>query len=404
MAAPRLVAIDAVRGFAVLGILTMNIVAMGLPMYAYTDPHHYGGASGADLIAWGLAYVLADGKMRALFTMLFGASLVLIAERAEHPAGLHYRRMAALLAIGMAHAWLLWFGDILVEYAVTGAIAFIGWRWRPAALLFVAALCFALTLADDLLAWSQLDAIRAAALAPLASPEAVARWRDVVAATVADPAALSREIALYRGAFSDVFAARAPTTWMFQTAVLPLTLPETLGYAAIGMALQRRGFFAGGWPRRAYAALLAAGAAAILLYVPVARMLVAARFDPATVQLANALGFLLRPWLALAYASGIILLVRAGALPRLVARLAAAGRMALSNYLGSTLIATTLFYGYGAGLYGALSRAQLYWIVAPIWGLMLLWSAPWLRRFAYGPAEWAWRAMSHGEFPRMRAN
>lgn len=401
--APRLVTIDAVRGAAVLGILGMNIVAMGLPVYAYADPRYYGGSAGADLWAWGIAYVLLDGKMRALFTMLFGASLLLIADRAEHPASLHYRRMGVLLLIGMAHAWLLWFGDILVEYAITGMIAFAGWRWRPGALLFVAALCLALMLADDLAAWAQLGAIRAAALAPDATREAVGRWAAALAAVRPDPVALAREIALYRGSAADVFAARAPVTLMFQTRVLPLTLPETLGFTALGMALHRLGFFAGAWRARAYRALLLAGVAATVGCAGVALMLARARFDPAAVPLADALSFLLRPWQALAYAAGVILLVRSGLLPGLVARLAAAGRMALSNYLGATLIATTLFYGYGGGLYAQLTRAQLYWVAAPIWALTLLWSAPWLRRFAYGPMEWLWRAASRGRWPDMRA-
>ena len=122
---------------------------------------------GADLAAWALAYVFADGKMRALFTMLFGASMALVADASERPAATHYRRMAWLFLFGMAHAWLLWFGDILVEYALVGAIAFVGWRWRPAALLFaVVALCFAVAIADDLLAWQQLERAEGGGAAP----------------------------------------------------------------------------------------------------------------------------------------------------------------------------------------------------------------------------------------------
>lgn len=382
------------RGFAVLGILVMNVVAIGMPIYAYSDPRYYGGASGADLVAWALAYVLADGKMRALFTMLFGASLVLIAERAERPAALHYRRMAGLFLIGMAHCWLLWFGDILVEYAVTGAIAFMGWRWRATSLLFVTGLCFALTIADDLLAWSQLSALRDAAAMPGAAPAILARWAEVVATARPDPAAIAREIALYRGGFADAFAARAPAALMFQTRVLPLTVPETLGYVTLGMALHRHGFFTGAWPRAAYRWAVAGGVMVLPLYVMLAGWLVGSGFDPVARPLADALGFLLRPWLALAYAAAIILLVRSGRVAGLVRRLAAAGRMALSNYLGSTLIATTLFYGYGAGLYGQLGRAQLYLIVVPVWVMILSWSSAWLDRFGYGPAEWLWRALS----------
>ncbi|TVV76138.1 DUF418 domain-containing protein [Sphingomonas solaris] len=386
-----------------LGILVMNIVAMGMPVYAYVDPFYYGGATGADLAAWALAYVFADGKMRALFTMLFGASLLLIADRAERPAWLHYRRMGVLLLFGMAHAWLLWFGDILVEYALVGAVAFIGWRWRPAALLSVAALCFAFALADDLLAWQQLAALRAAALAPGAMPGVVEAWQSVLAAATPQPSMIAREIALYRGGFAHVMAARAPTTLMFQTRLLALSFPETLGYVALGMALYRLGCFGGAWRLGVYRLLVGAGVAAAALEVPVSQMLVAARFDPATIPLADALSFVLRPWLALGYVAAIVLVVRAGRLRGAIARLAAAGRMALSNYIATSLVATTLFYGYGAGLYGRLDRAELYLVVAAIWAMMLLWSPAWLTRFAYGPLEWVWRATSRGVRPRFRS-
>lgn len=404
MSSDRLPTIDAIRGVAVLGILLMNIVALGLPAPAYVDPHAAGGASGADLAAWALAYVFADGKMRALFTLLFGASLILAAERDAAPAGPHYRRMTVLLLLGLAHAWLLWFGDILTQYAVAGAIAFIGWRWRPPALLFVAALCFALTIADDLLAWQQLTALKAAASFPDAPDAVIEAWAQVRAAAVPPLAVLAHEIALYRGGFLDAFAARAPTTWLFQSVLLPLTLPETLGYVASGMALQRLGFFTGQWRRGAYWACLAAGLLALLLYLPLVRLLVERRFDSAVLPLADALSFMLRPALVLAYAAAVLLLVRSGRLPRAVARLVAAGRMALSNYLGTTLIATTLFYGYGFGLYARLDRAELYGVVLLIWAAILLWSKPWLHRFAYGPVEWLWRALSRWSIPPFRRN
>mgnify|MGYP006159207105 CR=1 FL=1 len=99
----------------------------------------------------------------------------------------------------------------------------------------------------------------------------------------------------------------------------------------------------------------------------------------------------------LAYAALLILALDAGVLPWLMARLGAAGRMAFSNYLITSLIMTTIFYGYGLGWFGGFSRAQLYWLVAAQWGLMLLWSRPWLARFRYGPFEWAWRSLSRGK-------
>lgn len=399
---PRITTIDAVRGFAVCGILLMNIVAMAMPTYAYVDPHHYGGASGADLAAWAATYALADGKMRALFTLLFGASMHLVAERAEGgqpgPAETHYRRMAWLLALGMIHAWGIWYGDILVDYAVAGAIAFLAWRWPTPALLGAAIALLGIAFALDLAQAQALAQLKAAATGPHPPAQALAAWQAILAdAAPGSPEAL-RQLHFYRGTLADAFAARAPTTWLYQSRVLPALMPETLGYMLLGMALLRGGFLAGAWPRRRYGVLAALGfGVALPLHIPIEKAMLAARFDPAMLPLASAASFLLRPWLALAYAAGVILLVQSGRLRWLADRLAAAGRMAFSNYVGSSLVATTLFYGYGFGLFGTLSRAALYGVVAGIWLLILGWSLPWLAHFQYGPLEWLWRSLARGE-------
>jgi uncharacterized protein len=107
-----------------------------------------------------------------------------------------------------------------------------------------------------------------------------------------------------------------------------------------------------------------------------------------------------RPAMVIATAALIILATRGGG--ALVDRIAAAGRVAFTNYLGTSLIMTTLFYGYGLGLFGALGRAQLWLVVLAMWGLMLLWSKPWLDRFRYGPLEWLWRSLARGEMQAMR--
>jgi uncharacterized protein len=396
----RIETIDAVRGFAVCGILIMNIVAMGLPAYAYIDPFYYGGAEGADRVAWAAAYIVADGKMRALFTMLFGASMALIADRAEGrtpgPAATHYRRLAWLFVFGMLHAWGLWYGDILVVYALAGALGFAALRWPTSLVLYTAAGLFALLIALDLVSWHDLAALRDAATAPGAPAIARDSWAAVLHAAMPSDATTT-EIALYRGSVADAFAARAPMTRLYQTTLLPTSLLEALCFMLFGLALYRSGFLSGRWPRWAYRALLAAGyLVALPLHGPIARLLLETRFDPPIIPLASALSLLLRPWVALAHASLVILFVTSGRGRWLAVRVAAAGRMAFTNYIGSTLIATTLFYGYGFGLFGALSRAELYGVVAAIWAAILLGSKPWLDRFAYGPFEWLWRSLARG--------
>ena len=402
----RILTLDVIRGFAVCGILAMNIVSMGEPSYAYVDPNYYGGAHGSDLVAWAIAYVLADGKMRALFTMLFGASLLLITDAAEGktpgPARIHYARIFWLFVFGMLHAWFVWYGDILVEYAICGAIAFVGRKWEPSALAFAALCLVGFDAIHSLIEYRDMAVLHALVTGPHPPADAIREWNKVLAATVPNPATIGQELRLYQGGLADAFAARAPMTSLFQVSFLPVWVPGSLGFVFLGMLLYRMGFWTGDWSKRAYRWTIVSGAIAILLYIPLAWAIVAHHFDPAFLPLADLLTLLLRPFLALAYASVLILAVQAGAVPWLIGRFAAAGRMAFSNYLGTSLVMTTIFYGYGFGLFGELHRAQLYILVLGQWLLILGWSQPWLRHFRYGPFEYVWRSLSRGHLVRLR--
>lgn len=404
----RHVTMDAVRGFAVLGILLMNIVAMGLPSYAYVSPAYYGGDNGANLTAWALAYVLVDGKMRALFTLLFGASLLLITDAAEGrtpgPAGTHYRRMFWLLVFGLIHAWLIWFGDILVTYALAGSLAFLLRDQPPRRLVGIGLVILGLLVAWGLMGHFHFAQMRALAEAPGAAPELIEAWRKA-AAELAPPAdAATKEIAGYRGGFADAFGARLPMLYFFYGYLLPTVFVwEALGFICLGMALFRFGFFTGAWDIRIYARL-----AAVLIPVgivfgtPLAGKLWMARWDPVTTLATDAFAIPIHLIMGIGYAAAVIAIVKSGALKGAVERLAAAGRMAFTNYLGASLITTTLFYGYGFGLFGRFERAELYWIVLAVWALQLAVSKPWLDRFNYGPFEWAWRSLVKGKPQPMR--
>ncbi|MBP7703952.1 MAG: DUF418 domain-containing protein [Caulobacter sp.] len=391
--------IDAVRGFAVLGILLMNIVGMGLPSFAYIDPTYYGGHEGANLWAWAINFVLADGKMRGLFTMLFGASMLLIADRAEGrrpgPAATHYRRMLWLFVIGMLHAYLLFFGDILVTYAIAGALVFFCRKWGPRTLIgFGAAILLAL-LAKGMVEAHHLGLLREAATAPGASAETVKAWQEA-SFYLSPPAEFGEaELRGYRGGFLDAVEVRAQMAVIMQTFYLLMeALPEAVGQMLVGMGLFKLGFFTLGWKTRSYAILIAVGwGIGVPLTAVMAWATVQSGFDPIHRQFWTILAALPRPFIALAHASALLLLVRSGALDWLVSRLAAAGRMAFTNYLGTSIITAILFCGFGFGLYGALERAELYWVVAGIWAVILLWSKPWLARFQYGPFEWIWRSL-----------
>ncbi|HLZ77373.1 DUF418 domain-containing protein [Phenylobacterium sp.] len=397
--ADRHISIDAVRGFAVLGILLMNIVGMGMPAFAYLDPTYAGGSTGADLWTWAVNNVLTDGKMRALFTMLFGASAVLIAERAEGgrpgPMATHYRRMFWLFVIGMIHAYFLWWGDILVTYALAGLVIFpfrkLSWKVQ----LGVGVAILAVLLGANLVVADQLIAMHAAATAPGASPDAIKSWQEA-SQLVAPSAQMGQlEIAGYRGGFMDALRVRALAARLIQTYLMPTgEIPEAIGQMFVGMALFRTGFFTLGWSSRAYGAMIAVG---YLLAVPVtawiAWMIWRAGFEPLTINKLEDWQQVTRLLIGLAHASVLLLIVRAGAAQAVIDRLAAAGRMAFSNYLGTSIITTLVFDGFGLGLYGRLSRFQELIVVAGVWVFILAWSKPWLARFYYGPFEWVWRSL-----------
>jgi uncharacterized protein len=399
MEADRHISIDAVRGFAVLGILLMNIVGMGLPAFAYVDPTYAGGSTGADLWTWAVNNVLTDGKMRALFTMLFGASAVLIAERAERgkpgPAATHYRRMFWLFVIGMLHAYFLWWGDILVTYALAGLVIFpfrkLDWRWQ----LGIGVAVLAGLLGLNLFEARELAAMHAAATAPNAAPDAIKAWQDA-SQLVAPSAELGRqEIAGYRGGFLDALRVRSMAARLLQLYLMPTSeIPEAIGQMFVGMALFRTGFFTLRWSTRAYLGMVAVG---YLLAAPATAWLTwkiwNAGFEPLTLNRLEDWQQVTRPLIALAHAGVILLIVRSGAAQALVNRLAAAGRMAFSNYLMTSIITTFVFCGFGLGLFGKLSRFQELAVAAGVWAFILVWSKPWLARFHYGPFEWAWRSL-----------
>lgn len=371
--AERHLSIDAVRGFAVLGILLMNIVGMGLPSFAYLDPTYAGGSTGADMWTWAVNNVLTDGKMRALFTMLFGASTVLIADRAEAGSGLsaaatHYRRMLWLLLIGVLHAVFLWFGDILVPYAIAGLIVFPFRKLSPRTQIIVGVTILALILAKN-------------ALGP--------------AIPTPPPEAKAAEIKGFLGGFMEATQARLNMLVLFYLIIHPFdTIPEAIGQMFLGMALFRLGFFTLGWSSRAYGIMMAVG---YLLAVPftawLAQGIIASGFDPKTLHGNEVWQQITRPLIALAHASALLLVIRTGRMAWLTNRLAAAGRMAFSNYLMTSVITSLVFCGYGFGLYNALSRAEQLWVVLGVWVFILAWSRPWLERFHYGPFEWIWRSL-----------
>ena len=403
----RIAALDAIRGVAVMGILTMNIVAFAMPAAAYSNPLAYGGHTGADFAAWLGNYILFDGKMRGLFSFLFGASMLLVIERAaakgENPAIVHFSRMGWLFVFGMAHLILLWWGDILNHYALIGAVAWFFRKMPPYKLVILAIALLLVELVFVIGIGDQMAQAEGAVAAGRASPAVMRAYVANRANLGVPPAAeIARDLAVHRSGYAAIVADRLPEALRAPMQAFFLLGLETLAYMLLGMASLRSGLLSGEWPRRRYRWGAAIGfgigipAYALLALIPIRH-----GFDVASVAASDLVWSIpFRPVMILGWACLILLLIEPGGW--MTARIAAAGRMAFSNYLGTTLICTTLFYGYGLGLYGALSRAELYPVVLGVWAAMLAWSKPWLDRFRYGPLEWLWRSLARGELQPMR--
>ena len=403
----RIATLDIIRGVAVMGILVMNVIGFALPEAAYMNPAAYGGHSGTDLATWFIDFVFVDGKMRGLFSFLFGASMLLVIERAtakgENAARIHFARMFWLFVLGVAHLALLWWGDILHHYALIGALAWFFRRFASHQLVATAVLLLALEFALVFQVQQGFDANEATVRggAPTAGD---VRMHDAYRRSFGVPPRdeIVRDVAAHRSGYAEVVAQRWPHARGIPVQTFFFLGMETLAYMLLGMAGLRSGMLTGDWPRAWYRRGAAIGfgigvpAYALLALIPIGH-----GFDMGSVLAATIVwSEPIRPVMIAGWACLIVLLLRPG--HGLADWVAAAGRMAFSNYLGTTIVCTTLFYGYGIGLYGRFSRFELTGIVLLVWALILLWSKPWLERFRYGPAEWLWRSLARGRLQPMR--
>jgi uncharacterized protein len=393
----RIAALDLIRGVAVLGILAINIAGLAGPTIAATTPHLPHPGTLADEVAFAASFVLFEGKMRALFTILFGASMLLFLERAE-AAGkdaptLQLRRLGWLMLFGYLHFALIWWGDILFTYALCGIVA-LAFRFLSTRSLVIFALTVFAVYHVQGIVGSLPDVVaeeRAGLGIP--APDEAARHRETMLDKVA---AMERELALYRGSYVPQVDHRMTEQRFFPLSMAIGSICETLPLMLLGMALYRTAFFSGGWPAERLKAVSIAGIVAGGATTLVALAWAWSRnFPPVAMNAMLASGMAVSHLLlALAYVALLMLAAPRLLQSRLGVRLSAAGRMAFSNYIATSLVMTALFYGWGLGLFGTTGAAAQWLFVALGWGLMLGWSKPWLARFAQGPLEWSWRSLT----------
>lgn len=393
----RILSLDVLRGFAVLGILILNIQSFAMIEAAYINPAAFGDMSGGNRWVWILSHLFADQKFMTIFSLLFGAGILMMSNRVEEKGGsaarFHYRRTLWLFIIGMLHAYLLWYGDVLVPYALCALYVF-PFRKKTAKKLFTAGLIliavasvFYLLFGWSVQFWN-----------PEAYQSALSDWKP-------GPDVVQSELSVYRSGWLAQMDHRVPSSLQFQTFIFLIwSCWRVGGLMFIGMALLKWGIFDSQRNVLFYtkSALWGLG-----LGLPIVITGIFLNFSYNwSFDFSMFFGWQFNYWGSLLVTAGfisiIILISRQFKTARMVKIFAAVGRMAFTNYLLQTLICTAIFYGHGLGLFGSVERLDQLGIVILIWIFQLIVSPLWLKYFRYGPVEWIWRSLTYMRFQPMR--
>jgi len=386
----RIVALDFLRGIGIAGILLMNIQSFSMPSAAYLNPTAYGDLEGLNRWAWIISHLLAHGKFLSIFSMLFGAGVLIFIgnakTRGEDFTRLHFRRMTWLLFFGLLHAYLLWSGDILVAYSLCGMLLWFFVDMKPGRLvrtslsLFLVPMVLGTIWAFTLPYWPKgvIDSLREG-------------WSP-------DPEAIRIQLAGMRGGWPEQMQIRTPETLAMQTGIfIADTSWRVFSMMVLGMFLYKTEILTAGRSRGFYLRMSVLGLvpgyllSAIGIWMNFRQgwsleysMFLGGQF--------NYLGSVL---VALGYVGTGMLIIKSDRYRRFVHALSGIGRTAFSNYILQTLICTSLFYGHGLGLFGSVERKYQLLIVIFIWLLQLTLTTLWLKRFSQGPLEWIWRRLTY---------
>jgi len=398
-AADRIESLDVLRGFALLGILIMNIQNFSMIGAAYINPTAYGDLTGINKWVWILSHVLASEKFMTIFSALFGAGILLFWQKAmaagKKAGNLHYRRILWLFVIGMIHAYFFWSGDILVAYACCGILVFLFRKTRPGWLLSLGLLSMLLPSVLYLFFGMTIEFW----------PEE--SYKEAMKSWLPGTELIQEELGAYRGAWLERIKARAETAMFMQTFLFLIRVSwRAGGIMLIGMALYKWDFLSAQKPSKTYALTLLLG---FLFGLPLIIIGLVQNFKLEwNYEYSMWVGSQFNYWgslgISLAYVSIIMLICKSGKLAGFRKMLGLVGRTAFSNYLFQTLICTFIFYGYGLGLFGRVERWQQILIVFVIWTIQMILTRLWMNRFRFGPIEWLWRSLTYWKLQPIRKN
>jgi uncharacterized protein len=424
----RLKVLDALRGFALLGILLMNIPGFSMAQYAFetfkNDP------SNPNFWLYEFIGIVFEGKMRAMFGMIFGAGILLfIANKTDKGNSVHalfYRRMAWLVLFGLIHAHLiLWIGDILYLYGVCGMIVYLFRNVAPKYLVWAVPLVAVIDFTSNTLFYQDLRAKRIAyvdatkaqaenkALSD-AQTKALTTWREVEKTMIPNREDAKANTAKMKSDYSTVAGYLRPLAFDGQTKYLPYELWDSIALMLLGLALFKWGFFTGSWSNDDYWKVVKIGYG-IGLPLVIYSMYYSfihfstleanlARMEKVPINWVNLIYPFQRILLVMAHAATLILLYKSGKIQGLFRRLAAVGQMAFTNYISHSVICTLFFFGYGLNYYAELEFYQIYIVALAIWVLQLIISPIWLKYYLFGPLEWVWRSLTYWKIQPFKRN
>jgi uncharacterized protein len=417
--AERINSLDVIRGIALLGILLMNINGMGLP-FAYSDPTIAGGADGLNLKVWIANSMFFEGTMRGLFTLLFGAGVILLTSRLEKndagitTADIYYRRILWLLLFGIINVYvLLWNGDILYPYAIFGLMLFPFRNANFKKLLLVAGILISIGILWDISDYhnklhiqkegTEIQVLKEKGnVLSKEQEKTLGEWEKVKTKHTQEE--VNKEIEKMHQSYFKVMMAKVESNQFMQTWFPYRIWPwDILSFMLIGMAFFKLRIFHGERTRLFYLIMMITGyLVGLSVNYYETRLVIDSNFDAVVMSKADQTYQIGRLFTTMGHVGLFMLFIQSGILRFLQKSLAAVGKMTLSNYLTHSIVTSIIFYGDGFSMYGKLERFELYYIVAGIWIFQLIVSPIWLKHFLYGPAEWIWRSLTYQKMQAFR--
>jgi uncharacterized protein len=421
----RIDILDALRGFAILGILLMNIPGFGLPSAVGHDPTLWNEIGTINFKVLYFVDLVPEGTQRAIFSMLFGAGILIFTSRAEKklpgiwPADYFLRRQLWLMVFGLFDIWvLLWFGDILFDYACLGILVFTFRRLPVKGLLIGAGICFLLMIGRETRDLYKDKALiskgEKIAAIDTTKTKLTEQQKEELSAMTDFKERSTREKKLKRveksirkttGSYADAYEYRGEMYMTFLVRFMYLSSWDVLSFMLLGMALFKMGVLTGQASVKTYwiMTILGLGIGLTLSYLRF-QSFIAANFNwfELTKKQYFDLYTLSRLGRSIGLLGLILLLYKSGWVKWLFALMRPVGQMAFTNYLTQSLLCGLFFYGVGFGMYGRLQRVELYYFVLAVWVVQIIWSHLWLRYFNFGPFEWLWRSLTYWKKQPMR--